>query len=309
MVRAWRDGEFKHFADAWKQRWDASHDAAPARLYHYTSLDGLLGILGKRAIWATNAICLNDMSELSYINMVISDVATELSKQFKGRAATAFLEVIVGGLELTRDREVYVSCFCECGDQLSQWRGYSPARGGYAIGFQTGPMHTGTGYRLRRVEYDEHKQAASVRCVLEFIAAWLEGFGHDCSEGRLNYLVIGALLDAAYVLHEAAFCFKHPGFAEEKEWRLVHLVERREHLCNTPLLFRRDAHGVVPYVELQPNGQQPGTAVDSLLPIEELVVGPNPQPSLAQEVARCLLAGHGFPLEVIVRGSTIPLRV
>ena len=35
-------------------------------LYHYTSLEGLLGIIESKSIWATNVLYLNDASELNY---------------------------------------------------------------------------------------------------------------------------------------------------------------------------------------------------------------------------------------------------
>jgi hypothetical protein len=39
--------------------------ASPRELYHYTGLDGLVGIVTDRAIWATDARYLNDASELT----------------------------------------------------------------------------------------------------------------------------------------------------------------------------------------------------------------------------------------------------
>jgi len=36
----------------------------PAKLYHYTSTEGLLGILRNRQLWASNVLYLNDATEL-----------------------------------------------------------------------------------------------------------------------------------------------------------------------------------------------------------------------------------------------------
>jgi hypothetical protein len=41
----------------------AEHQVEPKLLYHYTTLDGLLGILDKKELWATGISYLNDTSE------------------------------------------------------------------------------------------------------------------------------------------------------------------------------------------------------------------------------------------------------
>jgi hypothetical protein len=43
-----------------------SDEVLPARVYHYTSTDGLLGILDSGHLWATDLRYLNDTSELHF---------------------------------------------------------------------------------------------------------------------------------------------------------------------------------------------------------------------------------------------------
>jgi hypothetical protein len=47
-------------------------EARPATLYHYTNAAGLLGIVEKRALWATDVQFLNDGEELIYAAREIS---------------------------------------------------------------------------------------------------------------------------------------------------------------------------------------------------------------------------------------------
>jgi len=42
-------------------------------IYHYTSLQGLLGIIESRSIWTTNIIYLNDTSELNYATKLFNE--------------------------------------------------------------------------------------------------------------------------------------------------------------------------------------------------------------------------------------------
>lgn len=198
---------------------------------------------------------------------------------------------------------IYVACFCEDDDLLSQWRGYPAEGGGYALGFDPHPMRSGTGLRLRRIAYDLDEQAEWVREVLDFLASWLSQL-----EGRrpvLEYACQVALHETVHLLSECLFCFKHPGFGEEKEWRLVSVTLSGQYPPYAPLHFRVSPWTVVPYLELRPNGKPPGEV--GPLPIVDAVVGPNSHPQVAHGALRQLLAANGY--DVNPRNSSIPLRV
>src|SRR6266699_2930071 len=70
----------------------AEWDESPSdHLYHYTSLNGLRGILESRAFWATDIRYMNDMSEAGYASNVVLDalknrrdiLSTGLTDNFK----------------------------------------------------------------------------------------------------------------------------------------------------------------------------------------------------------------------------------
>jgi hypothetical protein len=50
------------------------------RLYHYTTIEGLKGILESEEIWATDVDYLNDGSEYVYAERFIEDVLTDLAQ-------------------------------------------------------------------------------------------------------------------------------------------------------------------------------------------------------------------------------------
>jgi len=304
-VRDWLDTVYKDFAASWKQRWNGSHGSPPDRLYHYTTPAGATGILTNRVIWASDARYLNDISELSYIHTVIATVAQELSEEFPHGPARTFLDAASDRLleAFTGPYDIYVACFCSCGDLLSQWRSYAAGGLGYALGFEPEPMRTDTGLLLRRVTYDPAKQQELTREVLAFMASGLAAL----NAGATDYGPVAALIEAGGTLAEAAFCFKHPGFKEEQEWRLVLPVLKGQHPGDSEVQFRETEVGLMPYVEVRPNGHQPG--IDALLAIREVVLGPTRHPDLAEVAARRLLESSGYGDSVVMRRSKIPLRV
>jgi hypothetical protein len=57
-------------------------DKPPDHLYHYTSIEGLMGILTNRSLWATEIYFLNDTQELRYSDGVLKKVCDELLKAY-----------------------------------------------------------------------------------------------------------------------------------------------------------------------------------------------------------------------------------
>lgn len=112
----------------------------PSLLYHYTTPEGLKGILQSGALWATEVRYLNDASELDY---ALQFARKELDEfLFDHPPSTSALQKLAGQLRLAlhsgeaKWREeflCFVVCFCEEADLLSQWRGYGTG-GGYAVG-------------------------------------------------------------------------------------------------------------------------------------------------------------------------------
>ena len=141
------------------------------RLYHYTTWNGLLGILKKQSLWATHHRFLNDYSEVilmkSKLFEFIRPVVHKETSNFlnKNPDCKRIMQQINdnGGFEALVDQRsslfidgmyeslpnsgLYITSFCaENKDQyinengvLSQWRGYGPD-GGFALVFNTQAM-------------------------------------------------------------------------------------------------------------------------------------------------------------------------
>ena len=94
----------------------------PHRLYHYTSADGLLGIMRTETLWATCARYMNDASEVTYGQQIVCESVEAAAKAETG-IAREWLDRFVGVIPRVHDaHETYIASFCETPDMLSQWR-------------------------------------------------------------------------------------------------------------------------------------------------------------------------------------------
>jgi hypothetical protein len=140
----------QHAADDEEQRlfeplnaeWVSFHDRRPPTLYHYTTAQGLLGIMESNKLWATNVRFLNDPSEIDYAICIIRESlgSAPLPANFRDQVNYRLDES-------EAEARVYVCCFCVEGDLLSQWRTRPPA----AESGEGGPQNLGAAGRLATV--------------------------------------------------------------------------------------------------------------------------------------------------------------
>jgi Protein of unknown function (DUF2971) len=311
--------------DTWDATWREQHVEADHHvLYHYTDAQGLLGIVQSQQLWASNAAFLNDSTELTYIRGVLAEVAKEFRDEYgvtariREYAASAVAGTgrfsptegqtasVISILESAPTMagsvfDVYVSCFCSHGDLLSQWRGYPSSGGGYALGLRPESIRRGGGV-LRRVIYDEETQRRLLYDLLAPIVDAMASADPDDAKDLWDWLVREHLGRVYASLQECSFCFKHPGFTEESEWRLVILRTRdqKQRPNDAPPDLRATRTGLLPYLRRSLEGDG----------VAEVVVGPSSQPTLAADAAVQLLRNAGYEnARDMVLHSAIPLRV
>src|SRR6266851_7492318 len=100
-------------------------NARPDVLYHYTSAQGLLGIITSGVLRAGNFSFFNDSSELTYGQDLVRDVVVEEL----GNVPNQLLQLMSLRLQhrlyaFSDEFDFYLCCFCEDADLLSQWRAY-----------------------------------------------------------------------------------------------------------------------------------------------------------------------------------------
>ncbi|WP_300921919.1 DUF2971 domain-containing protein, partial [uncultured Desulfovibrio sp.] len=106
---------------------------SPSFIYHYCSMESFSKIIENREIWVTPAVKMNDITEGSWITALLRRYAQEnlSSTQKDLDFANAILEFIA-----INSYPLYMTCFSQNKDLLSQWRGYADAGKGISIGFK-----------------------------------------------------------------------------------------------------------------------------------------------------------------------------
>jgi len=229
-------------------------------LHHYTNLDGLLGIVDSNTLWATHFSCLNDSTEVMLLKQPMTDILTSRTlkavrtadganrhaRRTMARAGNphpvveytaSFLEAMFAAAfraeAIEPLAEPYIASFCAHSSNrsyerenglLSQWRAYGGGER-YCIVFDTQKMiglldrefhrHYWTYIRLAEVHYAYADVAietlypdlldASEQAVVNFIQG---------EKPEFKYETIVSLLSAATR-------FKHQGFKEEQEVRVI----------------------------------------------------------------------------------------
>lgn len=291
--------------------WPTMSKSLPPVLYHYTNADGLCGILKSRSFRLGHFSYLNDARELTYgLNLGVErlrhhrSTAVDKTRDLLDRAISAFDGDYFKNW--MQSMSPFVTCFCENGDLLSQWRAYGGDGAGYAIGFDTSKFKTLTGQFPAtgptdlfaiKVEYDTSVQSdlidRSIQIALkEFDRVQTEPDWD--ADGSIGLAV--AVLSVCF--YEVSLCFKHPGFSEENEWRLIELV-RDAARVNT-----RVANGVLkPYVEVPIPGDSAA--------VKRIVVGPRQQQSgmpVNYPIAALLRTNGYKPEKVTISPSKTPYR-
>ena len=103
-------------------------------LYHYTSIEGFLGIISSKNLWASHCQYLNDASEYKHALNFAEEISSNIFMNDDYNAGFGFiLRKSISSLK--EDSEIFIASFSEEFDLLSQWRGYCPPNDGICIGF------------------------------------------------------------------------------------------------------------------------------------------------------------------------------
>jgi len=295
--------ELKRFLDYLRSPTDELIHVRSDRLYHYTDLAALCGIVGSHDLWLTHSRYCNDEQELEHGAAVARTVLAEMRAAAVAAADHArvrFLDLVLASLEDTTSRDVYVCCFCTRQDLLTQWRTYGANGTGVSLEFDaqqffavTGPDSPGGGLmRLWQVSYDQARQRSLLQRVVDF------GYGQVGAAGPLD-------LQARLTADAVDFfipTFKNPAFADEAEARLIFTPPADF----VPPRFRAARGMLIPYYTLQQLAPA-AFGTPPRLPIREILIGPSTLRALNAESARMLLRAHSYD-EVPVSASGTPYR-
>ena len=271
----------------------------PSLIYHYTTLEGFVGIVQSRSMWLSDYSFLNDKHELMHGTEIIREVIAEMLEARPNSRIADLLHYWDQEIAEPNHR-VCIASFSAENDSLSQWRAY----GTIAIGINPRhlPVHAHQ-TRLQPVEYDHDIQRKLSTVYLYHMTQMYEA---DLSEDRLERIPDVYHQTDRFV--ELAAFFKDPAFRTEQEYRLAY-IENSEVLNSLnvsapPKRFRISKSRLQPYLasdELFPikNQHRP-------LEIEEVILGPEAdelfERGIREFLDSCEMA------DVSVRRSRVPYR-
>lgn len=268
-------------------------DPSPPHLYHYTSGRGLKGIIENRELWATHIYYLNDHSEYVGTFDMVKSLLPRRTVIRELLPSVPHLHKAVMELhpwERGRLPAIFVTCFSEKRDDLSQWRGYTKPGDGYALGFNKARLKARAekaGYRLEQVQYGEEGIPASEFPLIPLLQDFFTEYartGQDTAERAQD-----AVTSLRRQVQEFAPYMKDWAFHGENEWRLISpplddLTSKFE--------FREGASFLVPYMKIDLADAGPED-------IPEVVVGPGPNSELARQAAMTLALQNGINLSTM----------
>jgi hypothetical protein len=189
---------------------------------------------------------------------------------------------------------VFITCFSESKDDLSQWRGYAPEGCGVCIGFSSSALQKAAQTEAIPASEKRHNTVSFLTNVIYV----------DKDSGPTFDLIIEDMLNErpetspkpSTMLALSAPFYKNSSFQDEREWRIV----TRSVLSNlSQIQYRVGKSTLVPYLELNLKSCEEDF-------ISEVIVGPSPNIDLSVEALQQMM--DGGMKNVVVTPSDIPYR-
>jgi len=274
----------------------------PPSLFHYTTLQGAYGIITSKQLWLTKIQHLNDLTELRHAIALFREMV-----QYWDRAITAdereFIDRVAHQLGSFAETNICVASFCEDGDLLSQWRGYSAGATGVTIGFSRAYLKslTNKGFlNCWKCMYEPSEHRTIIRELVQMALNCFrmrETLPDEAAKATFVNNIIGyfntTFLRVAPVL-------KDPHFREEKEWRIITTPQKSTHASFDVIMA---GSRLLPIFRLEfPASEDPEFNV-----FDCLRIGPSANSSLVSNALFTLLIKHDYKRCSIMR-STAPYR-
>lgn len=290
------------------------------KLYHYTTAEGVRGIVENREFMATKSDFLNDKLEFQYAVEVMERLIEKyiVNKSLRERFAAKLkseidrLGIITPVCSVddcdTDELSFYVVAFSKQQNNALLWAEFTDFRG-YCLEFDYEKIVEGFQHRVflhGTVIYDEEEQMngllesllSCIRSLADEGAKDLEGFFEeeaDPSEASLDKLVT----EMAVVCSVYAMFFKKSFFEGEEEYRFI-FPPLISPLGTDKPKFRLLDQIFLPYIMVEFEGEKED------VPLESVMVGAKNNSDIAVRGMKYFLKSQGIDIPVLL--SDIPLR-
>lgn len=287
------------------------------RFVQYTRAESAIKLLRSGTVWMRKPQWMNDYREIEHgLDCLIAAYdRSEAGKRFRSALDKAFPNITKSiqdsfnpWVESYRSN-TYVACVSEHDDEedvngrLSMWRAYGGGTG-VALVVKSAPftmVSDELGAYSSPVSYLDQ---AGVEAHFSTIA--------DAIEKDMDFVQSRQQGEIEYLIHEAfrygILCNKHPGFAEEREWRIIYSPDRDTKKVLTKSIEVIGGEPQPVYrIPLKDISGYTSLAVADIL--DRIIIGPTRFPSAALESFRAELNALNVPdadKKVVV--SDIPLR-
>lgn len=295
------------------------------KLVHYTTSSVLLSILENNSVWMRNVRVMNDFMEVEHGVGIMRRFFRPPSKEFPDVGREAFINALNSIFPDLFEKTIsimnswlpaiindsYITCISEHlkeedqNGRLSLWRAYGSGSAGVALVINPLPLYSVSdaigAYSIPVSYFDDGQYFSFLRSVTDNINKSrdvLIGLGRDVVEGYLFNLMLFS-----------AICCKHPGFSEEREWRIIHVPK----MWGNDVIKRSTqiVSGVPQSVYKIPlqdiPGQIEGISIQSI--IHKIIIGPTDYPDTVRQALLEELKVRGISdAEQKLVASQIPLR-
>ena len=292
---------------------DKYSSSIPDIIFHYTSPEGLIGIITNSELWFSRYDCLNDASEGKYIESVyartlktledeydkdfinqISDIKPDKNRFFKHNGDPVIkTDNTISGVMVSVDTMPFICCFSLSDDSLPMWNYYSKYGHfeGYNVGFSYEKLKELNNIDVIKCIYNEEDQ---VDILKTFISEAYDNY----SMNEIPMELIKQQL--ARTLSTLSMQFKNKAYEHESEVRLIYwrpdsceiIDENRDNLC-----YRQTNGIIVPYVKKH---------IDLKDVVKTIKNGPLIKADVAEASVRDMLKENG--VTPFITQSKIPLR-
>lgn len=264
------------------------------KIYHYTDLNGLKGIIENHSLWATNMYFLNDAAEMHHGISAFENALKYLGDELNEHSIR-MLHNALDGQRQHQARHNYNISFCQHSDLLSQWRGYAGAQG-VSLEFDSEELKKSLAFGNSRVIshevfYTDPESTLEAKAeIVDFVKS--EAFTKNNNSLFYEFANFSNLFNGILPF------FKHRSFSEESEYRIVIQPESR----SDDLLFRINQHGIIPYLNIS---VKEGT---KRLPLKCVKIGPCKNKDFVAQGIEFLLNCNGYK-DTLYSFTEAPFRV
>lgn len=223
----------------------------PKWFFHYTTAQGLFGILEEKKIWATDANYMNDYEEIRKGIVYAQLWFGQNQQKINNKMGVEHTNIIKMNLQDEPWRQsgqrMFICSFSTEEDSLSQWRGYG-GKVGYALGFHQDYLKKKSkelGLAFVKCIYKHNKDKNPVRDALDKLMQ----NGHFDSVPDSFKNISDWLITVINAVKRNSVALKGEGFKDEREWRFYPGPNGLRHPETSGECYRLQNGIVTPYIK------------------------------------------------------------